>query len=244
MNHPWKERVEIGDAVLLLGDCLEIMPALDPVDAVVTDPPYGINYNHSGIHRFASVGVTKAARLRGNPKIAGDGSPFDPAPLLTFPNVLMFGADHFYPRLPDSGRWLAWNKLGDMEPWDSFSDVEFAWHSGEGAARIFNMKWKGIACDKRGEENGLRVHTTQKPIRLMAWCLEQAGTAPGQIVLDPFMGSGTTGVACAKLGRKFIGIEIEPKYFEIACRRIEAAYAQPDMFIQPAPRMKQEALEL
>ncbi len=129
-------------------------------------------------------------------------------------------------RLPDKGRFLAWNKLGDMEPWDSFSDVEFAWHSQDRAARIFSMKWKGLACDKVGENGGLREHTTQKPIRLMQWCIEEARVPLGATVVDPFMGSGTTGVACMNLGRKFIGIEIEPKYFDIACRRIEDAQRQ------------------
>ena len=230
MMSPWKRKEVIGDATLYLGDCLEILPTLDKVDAVITDPPYGIDFNHSGSHgRFNGQGVTQAARARGNPSIIGDDKPFDPAPWIAFcGNVIMWGSDHFYPRLPDSGRFLAWNKLGDMDPWDSFSDVEFAWHSVDKAARIFSMKWKGIACDKVGENNGLRVHTTQKPIRLMCWCIEQAGEP--QTILDPYMGSGTTGVACANLGRKFIGIEIEPKYFEIACERITNAYRQKRLF--------------
>lgn len=226
----WKEKRVIGNATLYLGDCLEIRPTLDKVDAVITDPPYGIGFNHSGSHgRFSGVGVTRSARLRGNPPIEGDDRPFDPSLwITTCSNTILWGVDHFYPRLPDFGRFLAWNKLGDMESWDSFSDVEFAWHSANKAARIFNMKWKGIACDKAGEDNGLRVHTTQKPIRLMRWCIEQAGM-PG-VILDPFMGSGTTGVACMNLGRKFIGIEIEPKYFEIACERIENAQRQQRLF--------------
>ena len=139
----------------------------------------------------------------------------------------------FIPDCQNHGRFLAWNKLGDMEPWDSFSDVEFAWHSEEGAARIFSMKWKGVACDKRGESNGLREHVTQKPIRLMLWSIEQCKRA--YHVVDPYMGSGTTGVAAVKLGRKFTGIEIEPKYFDIACRRIAEALAAPDFFVAPPP---------
>ena len=217
----------IGNSELYLGDCRDILPTLGPVDAVVTDPPYGINFQKGAGGQGAQAG-----RRVVKDRIIGDDRPFDPAPWITScENVILWGADHFYPRLPDNGRWLAWNKLGDMEPWDSFSDVEFAWHSREGAARIFSMKWKGIACDKRGEANGLREHPTQKPIALMTWCIGQAGNP--ETVLDPFMGSGTTGVACAKLGRKFIGIEIEPKYFDIACRRIEDAQRQGDFFIKP-----------
>lgn len=238
------EPVIIGDCTLYLGDCLEILPTLGKVDAIISDPPYGIDYNHSGGNRFGSVGVTKAARLRGSPKIEGDDTPFDPAPFLAAcSNVLLWGADHFYPRLPENGRFLAFDKLNGMEPWDSFSDVEFAWHSADRAARIFSLKWKGIACAKAGEGNGLREHPTQKPIGLMAWCIEQASVPPAGLILDPFMGSGTTGVACVKLGRKFIGIEIEPRYFDIACRRIEQAYRQGDMFREPA-REKPEQLGL
>lgn len=245
MNAQRRERLAEG-VTLYLGDCREILPTLGKVDVVISDPPYGISYNHSGQHgRFGKVGVTKAAKERGAHPIVGDGEPFDPEPWLRFENVMLFGADHFYPRLPDSGRWLAWNKLGDMEPWDSFSDVEYAWHSREGAARIFSMKWKGIACDKRGENNGLREHVTQKPIALMKWCVEQSGASPDQTILDPFMGSGTTGVAAVSLGRKFIGIEIEPKYFDIACRRIAAELARPRFaFDAPKPSEKQERFEL
>ena len=227
-------RIEhIGDATLYLGDCRGILPSLS-ADAVISDPPYGIDYNHSGAHgRFSGVGVTKAARERGNYPIIGDDSPFDPTPLLRFGNVLIWGADHYRDRLPASGRWLAFDKLGGMEPWDSFSDVEFAWHSQGGASRLFSMKWKGIACDKIGENNGLRDHPTQKPIALMLWCIQQAGM-PNRI-LDPFMGSGTTGVAALRLGRKFIGIEIEERWFDIACKRIEQEARQGRLALDEAP---------
>jgi site-specific DNA-methyltransferase (adenine-specific) len=217
-------------------DCREILPTLGKVDAVVSDPPYGIDFQKGG----GGQGVQAGRRIIKD-KIFGDDKPFDPSEWIAFcPNVLMWGADHFYPRLPDSGRFLAWNKLGDMDSWDSFSDVEFAWHSTNSAARIFNMKWKGIACDKRGESNGLREHPTQKPLALMRWCIEQIG--PANTILDPFMGSGTTGVAAIKLGRRFIGIEIDPKYFEIACRRISEALKQPDMFIERPKPAKQESM--
>jgi site-specific DNA-methyltransferase (adenine-specific) len=234
-------RVEhIGDAVLYLGDWHTLRPIRDQehIDAVISDPPYGIGFTQSGKHgsRFNGVGVSKAARERGTPPVAGDDQPFDPIPLVTLArNVILWGADHFYPRLPDCGRWLAWNKLGDMEPWDSFSDVEFAWHSIEGAARIFSMKWKGIACEKRGENNGLREHPMQKPVRLMEWCV---GMSAGR-VLDPYMGAGTTGVACANLHRPFVGVEIEPRWFDIACRRIEEAYRQPRLpLAEPKPKVE------
>lgn len=224
-------RVEtVGDATLYLGDCREILPTLGPVDAVVSDPPYGIS------HVKGTGGRGKHSRRNIAP-IAGDAAPFNPAVLLQFKNVLMWGADHYYARLPaDKGRWLAWNKLDDMESFDSFSDVEFAWHSQKGAARIFSYKWKGIASVKAGEDVG-REHPTQKPIGLMRWCIEQVGSP--ETILDPFMGSGTTGVACAKMGRRFIGIDIDERYFDIACRRIAEAYRQPDMFVAAAPKPQQ-----
>ena len=117
-----------------------------------------------------------------------------------------------------------------MESFDSFSDVEFAWHSKRGAARIFNFKWKGIASVKAGEEPG-RSHPTQKPVALMRWCIEQAGSP--EVVLDPYMGSGTTGVAAVKMGLKFVGIELDAGHFDTAKRRIEAALREPSLFIAP-----------
>lgn len=241
MSAPSKSiREDLADGVTLYcADCRDILPTLPRVDAVVTDPPYGIGYAHSGFHG-GRIGITAAANARGAPPVIGDDEPFDPSPLLGFRNVLMWGADHFHARLPDSGRWLAWNKLGSLEPWDSFCDVEFAWHSGKGAARIFSMMWKGLVGDKRGEENSLRHHTTQKPIALMSWCIEQVGAA--DTILDPYCGSGTTGVAAVKLGRRFIGIEIEPKYFDIACRRISEALKQGDFFIEKPKPAKQESI--
>lgn len=230
MTDPWKRREVIGNATLYLGDCLEILPTLPKVDAVVTDPPYGIGYAHSGGFHGGSIGNTKAANKRGSPPVHGDDAPFDPSPWLAFSkNVLMWGADHFYKRLPDSGRWLAFDKLNGMEPWDSFSDVEFGWHSQDRAARIFSLKWKGLACDKN-EESGLRYHTTQKPIRLMRWCIAECRLQANALVCDPYMGSGTTGIAATQAGHRFIGIEIEPRYFDIACERITNAQRQQRMF--------------
>ena len=221
----WREE-QIGDCRLILGDCREILPTLPRVDAVVTDPPYGIGFEKGsggrGIHSSKTGG-------RNIGPIVGDDTPFDPAPWLAFENVILWGANHFAARLPH-GRWLAWNKLGDMEPWDSFSDVEFAWQNIRASDRIFSHLWKGLCQAGAGEK---RFHPTAKPVALMRWCI---GHLPFgcETILDPFMGSGTTGVACVKLGRKFIGIEIEPKYFDIACRRIEEEQRQGDMFLSGA----------
>lgn len=217
---------------LYLGNCLDILPTLPKPDALVSDPPYGI------AHVKGAGGHGKHNRRNIAP-IVGDASPFDPGPLLGFDNVLIWGAEHYCTRLPpDAGRWLAWNKLDDMESYDSFSDVEFAWHSRKGAARIFNYKWKGIASVKANEDAN-RQHPTQKPIGLMKWCIQQAGVPINGVVLDPYMGSGTTGVAAVQLGRQFIGVEIEPRYFDVACRRVAEAYKQPSMLIHLEERAEE-----
>lgn len=214
---------DCGTVRLINADCLAVLPTLDKgsVDAVVTDPPYGIGYRKGASGRPAWAGHIRPVF----DSIIGDDKPFDPSPLLCFNNVLTWGANHYASRLPDSGRWLAWNKLDGMEAFDSFSDVEFAYHSKRGACRIISFKWKGIASVKAGEENGKRYHPTQKPVGVMAWSLDQSGCGEGSTILDPFMGSGTTGVACVRTGRKFIGIELDPGYFEIAKQRIQRELA-------------------
>lgn len=227
------EPVIVGDATLYLGDCLDILPALSKVDAVLTDPPYGIGYVHG------AENIANATRFSGI-HVAGDDQPFDPTRWLAFPECVLWGANHFARKLPGKGRWLVWDKRAGVGDGKAMSDVEIAWHSGPRKAdRIFRYLWDGF--NKDGERGIPRVHPTQKPIRLMEWCL---GFIEGRIVLDPFMGSGTTGVACAKMGRKFIGIEIDADYFEIAACRIEEAYRQPDMFVEPPPRAMQGRFDL
>jgi len=201
---------------------------------MVSDPPYGINYVHSG-------GGRGERSVRNSVPVVGDDRPFDPSPLLAFDEVVLWGANHYASRLPH-GRWLAWDKLAGVPEFDSFSDVEFAWRNGRGKDRIFAHLWKGLvkASEKGGKE---RWHPTQKPIALMAWCIEPLRS---QTIIDPYMGSGTTGVACVRLGRRFVGIEIDEGYFDIACERIRKAHAQLDFFVEaerPAAPT-QEALDL
>jgi len=230
------EKVTIGSADIYLGDCRDVLQFVAKDAAIVSDPPYGIGYAHGG-HGPAKKAT--AATKRGNRPIFGDDAPFDPQFWTErFSNVLLFGADHFYPRLPDRGRFLAWNKLGPFPPMgDCFSDVEFAWHSGEKTARIFSHLWKGFSFSQQGERDGLvngrasRLHPTQKPVQLMAWCIEQAGCPA--LVFDPYMGSGTTGVAALEMGLKFIGCEIDRQYFDIACKRLERANSQEALALVP-----------
>lgn len=234
-KQPWKRKVVIGDCVLYEGNCLEIMPVLGNVDAVLTDPPYGIDYNPTRSQASASSGQRKSQK-----KINGDNGPFDPTPFLRAAKQWLFwGANNFSDKLPGSAGWLAWDKRDSGTLFRGFmaSDFELAACNTAGRTHILSHKWCGHL---RQSERDLFVHPTQKPVAVMQWCL---GFLPdAKTILDPFMGSGTTGIACVKTGRSFIGIELDPDYFDIACRRIQEAYAQPDMFIEPkAPAPKQDA---
>jgi len=217
-----------GRHVLYNADCMDVLPTLAGVDACVTDPPYGIAHfkgpsGNAGAYRNKE-GTTK----RNSAKIYGDDKPFDPSPLFAFENVLMFGANHYAKRLPDYGRWLAWNKLESIKSFDSFSDVEFMWHSQGGkASRICNYMWKGgLACRKAGENNGRRDHPTQKPVGLMVWCIEQTKVPQGSLVLDPYAGSGSTCVACIRTSCRSIGVEINREYCDVIVRRMEQELSQ------------------
>jgi site-specific DNA-methyltransferase (adenine-specific) len=214
-------RIEtIGDATLYLGDCREILPTLGKIDAVVSDPPYGIAYKSP-----AGRGQT----LRGDyPVIHGDTEPFDPEPFLGFGQVVLFGANHYADKLPPSAKWLVWDKRDGGTP-NNNSDCELVWVKVGGSVRIIRHLWNGML--KASEREALRVHPTQKPIAVMEWVIAQT-TKAKESIFDPYMGSGTTGVAACRLNRPFIGIEIDQTYFDIACKRIEDAASRPDMFTQ------------
>ena len=199
------------------GDCLQIMPTLGKVDAVITDPPYGMgNLNKFGTRDNA------AAATAYHP-IIGDNKPFDPSPFVDLaPVVVLFGANWYADKLPASGGWIVWDKK-DGGCSDHFSDGEMAWVKGSNVVRIIHHKWRGMI--KASEQNERRLHITQKPVWVMQWIIEQY-THPGDLVLDAYMGSGTTGVACIRSGRRFIGIELDPHYFAIAERRIADAARQ------------------
>ena len=234
------ERVQIGNATLYLGDCMEILPTLERVDAVITDPPYGIGLNTDN-SRFSGGNASSIGR-RGNNvgsaggrSIIGDESPFDPSFLLELPGEKIIWGWNNYPDLLPRGACLVWLKRNDAAFGSFLSDAELAWMS----------KGHGVYC-KRDLSNAAianeRVHPTQKPVSLMLWCLDFIPKA--RSILDPFMGSGTTGVAAIQMGRKFIGIEREPKYFEIACKRIEQAASQAQLFEPELPQLKQVVLDV
>ena len=213
---------------LILGDCLAHLPI--EADAVISDPPYGIGYVHSGAgktRRF-NGGTLRASTPQ---PIIGDSAPFDPEPWLQYPLVVLWGANHYASRLPDGSVWLAWDKhLQDLGMGLSFSAVEFAWTNHPGTrSHLFRHLWHGgiRVGDARAQTP---LHPTQKPVELMAWCMRVMKVRDGATVLDPYMGSGSTGIACIRTGRKFIGIERDPKHFETAAQRIRAELAKGVLF--------------
>ena len=227
------EPVIIGDATLYLGDCMSVLPTLGKVDAVVTDPPYGINENTK--KNISRGGVAKPTDY-GN--FDWDKNPVQQSLIdsiiASAEKVVIFGGNYYM--VPPSSCWLIWDKVNGA---NDFADCELAWTNLNKAVRLHRQMWNGMI--REGEERGVqRVHPTQKPVGVMKFCIEHCGNA--QIILDPFMGSGTTGVAAIQMGRKFIGIEREPKYFKIACDRIEAAYAQGQLFQPGTIKHIQESL--
>ncbi len=226
---PYRRKEVIGDCTLYLGDCMGIMPTLPKIDAVVTDPPYGIGKDGQK-RTTGGHGGRKAYEFKGWDAERPDASVFSSIISIASKHVI-WGGNYFADLLPASGKWLVWDKGQRINQ----SDGELAYTSENGALRIFTQN--RVALLVEGAQ-----HPTQKPIEVMVWSVQQLNKA--DVILDPFMGSGTTGVACVKLGRSFIGIEIEPDYFEIACERIRKAYAQPDMFVQAnsAPEAFQEPL--
>lgn len=214
-------RIEVitDDVTLYLGDCREIAQTL-AFDAVVSDPPYGIN------HKVERTGFNERHNKRANDRIQGDKTPFDPAPWVSRPSII-WGANYYATALPISGGWLVFDKRRGGTHNQKFiaSDCELAWTNLFGSVKMFSHLWAGVC---RESEVGQHHHPMQKPVALMEWCIKFLPPEAG-VILDPYMGSGTTGIAASVLGRKFIGIEIEPKYFDIACKRIDAVARQPDM---------------
>lgn len=172
------------------GDCLDILPTLadGSVDAVLTDPPYGIRYK-SG--KISPNSISRTGK-RFSVIIRGDDRPFDPGPWLEFPSVAFTGAQYFYGRLPDGGSLHCWDKRGNYKPLDQ-ADADVIWCSKSGASRVFHLAWRGIC---RHAENSDRFeHPNQKPISLIRWIIGLMKLKPGATILDPYMGSGSTGVA-------------------------------------------------
>lgn len=232
----------IGPHTLYRGDCLALLADLQ-ADAVVSDPPYGIGYDWTRDRRNRQTALRWANGQKSNlpapwtHAIIGDREPFDPTPFLAFPQIILWGGHHYSAALPQSSCWLVWDKRDGMAS-DNHGDCELAWTNFRRPTRLFHHLWRGVI--RAGADNathGAKQHPAQKPIELMRWCVAMTTGS----VLDPFMGSGTTGVACVQLGRVFTGIEIERQYFDIACQRMHDALRQPDLFV-PTPAPVQQRL--
>ena len=198
-------KVEIGNATLYLGDCAEILPTLGQFDAVVTDPPYGI-------------GISKNPVRQKHEKMDWDKStPADDLMdivLKSGNHAIVWGGNYF--NLPKSQGFFIWDKL---QPENfSLAMVEMAWTNIKTPAKMFRQSVTSYS----------KEHPTQKPVNLIEWCISYCKNT--NTVIDPFMGSGTTGVACVNMKKQFIGIEKEQKYFDIACKRIENAQRQVCLF--------------
>lgn len=222
------DKVIIGDATLYLGDCMDILPTLDKVDAVITDPPYEIG---------KSWGSGGWGGNCGKSRLWNGAQDWDKKPskelfawICSMPSIIWGG--NYFEELPISKGWLIWDKCADMKQ----AQAELAWSNIASNVRVFKKSPLGVFGNE-GANGEYKVHPTQKPESLMIWCIELAKKY--QIILDPFMGSGTTGVAAIQMGRKFIGIERESKYFDIACERIENAQRQELLFDKPKQKIEQ-----
>lgn len=213
----------IGDCVLYQADCMDILPHLPKVDACLTDPPYGLGKKMSGGTWATANTHYKDMHIW---DLEAKQEWVDAILALNVPTII-WGGNFFV--MPPSRCWLVWKK----PYFPTMADCELAWCSEDANARVFD----GL------RSYGEKTHPTEKPLSLINWCLKQLPNTV-ETILDPFMGSGTTLVACAKMGRKGIGIELDPDYFEIACRRVEQAYAQPDLFIEPPAKQVQHGLDL
>ena len=234
----WREE-RIGDCRLILGDCLEVMPLLGKVDAVVTDPPYGIGFPYNS-HEDTPENLE--ALIQGMVPIARKMAS---RVVITPGNTNVFR----YPPADWIGAWT-WDTTTarGFWGWSQWQPIllygEDVWpgtNSKGGPLKSDRIHFSGGEAKINHADGG--GHTCPKPLAFMEKLIGRF-TEFGDTILDPFMGSGTTLVACAKMGRKGIGIELDQDYFEIACKRVEDAYRQPDLFIEPPKKLEQEAMDL
>jgi DNA modification methylase len=204
------------DAVTLYhGDCREILPTLPKHDLLLTDPPYGIGADREmskkGGTKYGKAFAAKRRYMATDWDSSTSPAVVDSA-VEACENAIVFGGNYY--ALPPSPCWLVWDK----ETNGQFADCELAWTSFSKPVRKFKWLWNGMIQEQMGDKKEPRVHPTQKPIALMRWCLSFAPDAT--TILDPFAGSGTTGVAAKLEGRKATLIELEERYCEIAANRL------------------------
>lgn len=209
----WPEHINS----VICGDSLQVMKEIpdDSIDLVIDDPPYGIDI----VGNNGKIGGDSLAGCNVYPKIYGDDKPFDPSLILEkfyHVPIFLFGANYYAKLLPEMSSWYIWDKR-DGTTSDNHADCELIWSNVGGPARIFRHLWRG--CMRASSDDIPRCHPTQKPIALMKWLIHNHSKG-GDVVLDPYMGSGSTLVAAKQLGRRYIGIEINPDYVAIAQDRL------------------------
>ena len=238
----------IGGCRLIQGDCIKVMPTLGPVDAVVTDPPYGVGFTGKVSKNNTTNGVHKTYR---------DDEEF-------IRGLCIDAFDTWSANNTSRAVVTPGNRL--LQDWPKAASIGTIFHAaGAGRERwgfgcnnpiLYYGKCPYLANGKGSRPNSfasknvvpvgrLQInHPCPKPTEWMLWLVQRASAMRNDTILDPFMGSGTTLVACAKLGRKGIGIEIDPDYFDIACKRVEDAYRQPDLFVAPPEPPEQKKMDV
>lgn len=226
------ERAIMGDGQVTLykANCYELLDTklLRNVECIVSDPPYGIDAD-CDYTRFTSPRARESGKKdtggRTYKQIKGDEKEFDPTPFIRdkYKEVILWGGIFFCKHLP-MGSWLVWKKKSGKSLGTFLSDAEIAWMKGSKGVYLFDHEWAGAS---RASEKSQFFHPTQKPILLMEWCIEKT---KANLIFDPFMGAGSTGIAAVRQDRQFVGIEIEKEYFDIACTRIEKEFTQEKMF--------------
>lgn len=219
---PYQALTKIGTCDLYLGDCAKVMPTLGVVDALVTDPPYGIGADQKMAANSGKLSDSKRLAAKGTYKETDWDSVTCEAEIsyarrMTRQQIIFGG--NFYD-LPPTSCWLIWDKENAAT---DFADCEMAWTNLDKPVRLIRHLWNGML--RKGDEKRY-THPTQKPLDVMAWCLTHL-PADTQSILDPFMGSGTTGIAALRAGKRFIGIERDPDYYALAVRRIQEAADTP-----------------
>lgn len=222
--------IQIGNAALYHGDCLTIIPTLNlPTSScVISDPPYGIK-NNCDYTRF-SGGLSPSRNHHGFRTgiewtgITGDDVAFDPTPWLAFKKVALFGHQYFSSRLP-VGTVLVWLKRRPSQLGKFLSDAELIWMRGGKGCYVMHHVWNGF--DRASERGKKTLHPSQKPVAVLKWIIGRLKLPPDSLIVDPYMGSGSTALAALECGHRFIGVEIDRTYFDIACERVDGMTKLP-----------------
>jgi len=210
---------------LLHGNSYEMVSSWPSNAALLTDPPYGMGYKST---HSTAPNRQHLQRIDGDfAPIVGDEQPINPAPFLRFKWVCLWGGQFFADVLPASRQWFVWDKRAGKTPSDQ-SDAELAWTNQDGPLRLYTHLWRGMM--RAGEENIVhspKLHPNQKPVSLWLWVLQQLRIPQGTLVLDPFAGSASLGIACMRYGCDYLGVEIDAHYWQVGTDRLAREAQQP-----------------